>query len=224
MAASEYLATGGRQGSITLENAGSEISRDIHQNTQGNQQADIDYGDLTFTASQYMSYQAGDFDAMIDAGTFGQVNGGNDPNALDPSTLNQNLFGMHYPGGNNPLTYARDPDYSTTPVNLAGYPAIGHDRRYDNLGVAGAKGLLTDTRAIGADWRFVSEEFQVGNLAWQFRDVSTAIKAYALGIGLGAAALPKTLFQYRGNTYTGHAEVMVWYYISNQGVTNKPSK
>jgi hypothetical protein len=36
------------------------------------------------------------------------------------------------------------------PTNLAEYPAIGHDRRYDNLRIQGASGLFTDTRAIGA--------------------------------------------------------------------------
>mgnify|MGYP007043344684 CR=1 FL=1 len=149
------------------------------------------------------------------------------PNALDPSTLYQNglIFGgMHYPGGNNPRTFAGDPDYSTTPVNLAGYPAIGHDRRYDNLGIGGAKGLFTDTRAIGADWRFVIEEIQVGNISWQRGDFSTALKAYVLGIGLGAAALPKMILKFASNTQTAHIEVGMWYVISNKGISNKPSK
>lgn len=68
---------------------------------------------------------------------------------------------MSYPGGNNPRTYAGDYSYSYVPKRLSEYPAIGHDRRYDNLGTAGAKGLLTDTRAIGADWRFVGEELSI---------------------------------------------------------------
>jgi RHS repeat-associated protein len=83
------------------------------------------------------------------------------PNDLGPSTIGNNIFGLTYPGGNNPKKYNSKYDYSYAPLSFAEYPAIGHDRRYDNLRVEGAKGLLGDTRAIGADWKFVSEEFSV---------------------------------------------------------------
>ncbi|MCA1745673.1 MAG: LysM peptidoglycan-binding domain-containing protein, partial [Bacteroidales bacterium] len=73
----------------------------------------------------------------------GSVSGwGKCANCLDPSTIGQNLLGLTYPGGNNPRTYADDYSYSYVPKRLSEYPAIGHDRRYDNLGTAGAKGLL----------------------------------------------------------------------------------
>ena len=87
--------------------------------------------------------------------------GGGCPNCLDPSTIGNNLFGLTYPGPNNPRSYNGEYNYSYVPTNLAEYPAIGHDRRYDKLKIKGAWGLFTDTRAIGADWRFVIEELSI---------------------------------------------------------------
>ena len=66
---------------------------------------------------------------------------------------------------------------------------LGHDRRYDNLGTAGAKGLLTDTRAIGADWRFVGEELFIASN--QFVDPITRVQAGILGAGIRISSLPK---------------------------------
>ena len=145
-------------------------------------------------------------------------------NALDPSTVGQNLFGLSYPGGNNPMTYPdengnRRPNYSVTPKSLAEYPAIGHDRRYDNLKINGASGLFFDTRAIGADWQFVSEELDIaGNSAF---DPVTRTQSAILGLGLGAAALGKTLF---ASAFGSPGEIGMWYGISSIGVTNSPSK
>ncbi|HBK83761.1 MAG TPA: hypothetical protein DDZ41_09230, partial [Flavobacterium sp.] len=87
--------------------------------------------------------------------------GGACPNCLNPSTTGNNLFGLSYPGANNPKSINREDNFSYVPSNLAEYPAIGHDRRYINLKISGASGLFTDTRAIGADWRFVGEELSI---------------------------------------------------------------
>ena len=151
----------------------------------------------------------------------------NDPNETDPTTLNKNLFGMNYPGGNNPQTYPdangkRKWDYSVQPVNLAGFPAIGHDKRYDNLGITGAAGLFLDTRAIGADWLFVKEEMTVALRTWYMGDYSTSLKAGTVGGGLGLAALPKTLSLL--SVPTGYSYAATWFKISNVRVTNKPTK
>ena len=83
--------------------------------------------------------------------------------ALDPSTLGKNLFWMTYPGGTNPMKFNGLPDYSYNPGyrNLFEYPAIGHDRAYDILGIKGGSGLFLNVKAIGADWRFVKEEFNI---------------------------------------------------------------
>ena len=140
---------------------------------------------------------------------------------LDPSTIEQNLplIGGRstYAGGNNPMTYNKDYTYSYVPTMKTDYPAIGHDRRYDNLGITGASGLLFDTRAIGADWRFVREELRISFAAHNRQD---ALNGLMLGIGLGIAALPKTIYQL--SKQNGYNQMMMWYSISNTGVTNKP--
>ncbi len=51
-------------------------------------------------------------------------------------------------------------------------------------------------------------------------DYGTRINAGILGFGLGAAALPKTIFQLASPN--GFGEIMMWYHISNYGVTNRP--
>lgn len=150
------------------------------------------------------------------------------PLGLDPSTLNKNIGGMHYPGGNNPQTFPdasgeRQPDYSVTPTNLAEYPAIGHDRRYDNLGIAGASGLFTDPRAIGADWQFVKEELQIAYWAYRMGDYKTSVTAAGLGLGLGVAATPKTII-HMANPHTGYPYIKTWHRVSNIGVSNAPSR
>ncbi len=144
-------------------------------------------------------------------------------NQLDRSTVGQNLFGLTYPGGENPTTFSGLPDYTFVPKDLSEYPAIGHDRRYDNLDVAGALGLFTDTRAIGADYRFVSEELQIA--ANPFLPLKTRIYAGTLGVGLGLAAYPKTIFKliFTPNN-KGVQDIILYYHISNHGVTNTPDK
>lgn len=148
----------------------------------------------------------------------GGSDGGDD---LDPSTVEQNwpLIGGRstYAGGDNPMTKSGKYTYSYVPTMLTDYPAIGHDRRYDNLEINEASGLFFDTRAIGADWRFVGEQLIMMSMPL---DPATRINAGILGFGLGAAALPKTILQMV--TPNGFGEIMMWYYISNYGVTNKP--
>jgi hypothetical protein len=123
---------------------------------------------------------------------------------------------MTYPDANG----NRRPDYTTVPKSLAEYPAIGHDRRYDNLKINGASGLFFDTRAIGADWQFVGQEL---NIAFTpYFDPVTRVQSGVLGIGLGLAALGKTIFGFA--TPQSSANVMMWYQISNIGVTNSPTK
>ena len=148
--------------------------------------------------------------------------GGGCPNCLNPSTVGQQfggIGGLTYPGGNNPKSYNGQYNYSYVPTILSEYPAIGHDRRYDNLKITGASGLFTDTRAIGADWRFVGEELSIaGN---PFLNPIDRMSAGLLGVGLGFSALPKTLFQL--STPFGYMQTMMWYNISNQGVNNAPT-
>jgi hypothetical protein len=148
--------------------------------------------------------------------------GGSCPNCLNPSTIGQQfggVGGLTYPGGNNPKSYNGQYNYSYVPAYLSEYPAIGHDRRYDNLNISGPIGLLTDTRAIGADWIFVAEELNIAiNPNLNPNDRATA---GLLGIGLGLFALPKTLFQL--SMPYGYMQTKMWYNISNHKVNNAPT-
>jgi RHS repeat-associated protein len=146
---------------------------------------------------------------------------------LNPGSLYKNGFGLGltYPGGNNPKTYGGDYSYAFTPLLQSEYPAIGHDRRYDNLGTAGASGLLTDTRAIGADYRFVAEEISIA--INPFSGVKEKLTAGILGFGLGAGALPKTIYKLSTNEHGVAGAILDIYHnyrVSNQNVTNTPSK
>jgi len=147
-----------------------------------------------------------------------QVQGDLTPDALDPRTVGNNLLGLPYAGGNNPKTYRGD--YSFVPKSLADYPAIGHDRRFDNLGSSGATGLLLDNRTIGADWKFVGEQLAIASMPI---DNKTRLQAATLGIGLGLASLPKTLAIFMNSTQ-GLNYIFMWNSIGNRGVTNVPSK
>ncbi|NVO09211.1 MAG: VCBS repeat-containing protein [Bacteroidales bacterium] len=138
---------------------------------------------------------------------------------LNPATIGHNLLGLTYPGGNNPRTYSGKYSYSYVPSNVSEYPAIGHDRRYDNLGTKGLKDLLTDTRAISADFRFVIEELSIASCP--YFDPTSRIDAALLGYGLGLMAVPKTLFQL-AKPY-GLIEIIMWDKVSSAGVTNVPS-
>jgi hypothetical protein len=141
------------------------------------------------------------------------------PNCIDPSSIGNNLFGLSYPGANNPKSINREDNFSYVPNNLAEYPAIGHDRRYQNLKINGASGLFTDTRAIGADWKFVGEELSLA--ANPYINSTDRLSAGVLGVGLGLCVLPKTILQFM-RPY-GNIQALKWYGISNQGVNNNPT-
>ena len=142
---------------------------------------------------------------------------------LDPGSINHNIFWLSYPGGNNPRTYAGKYSYSYVPTNPSEYPAIGHDRRYDNLHVEGANGLFTDQRAIGADYRFVAEEYATATQALFTGHFLVYGQSMSLATGLGLAASFKTIIALIDPNF-GITGVATWYEISNQGVNNTPSK
>ena len=139
---------------------------------------------------------------------------------LNPASIGENILGLSYPGGNNPRSFNGAYSYEYVPSNIAEYPAIGHDRRYDNLGTKGLIGLLSDTRAIGADWKFVKEELESAMMPAV--SPKERIEAFTLGVGLGILATPKTI--YKMSSKLGIADILVNYQLSSIGVTNKPSK
>lgn len=116
------------------------------------------------------------------------------PNGLDTRTLGQQFFGiggLTYSGSSNPKTYSGRDDYSYKPQKIEDFPGFFHDLDYDRMKINGASGLFTSQKAIGADWRFVGRELAIATLS---PDLRTKLSAGALGVGLGAAALPKTMF------------------------------
>jgi len=149
------------------------------------------------------------------------INGGSCNKCVNPSTIGQQPLGFTYPGPYNPKNINGDDDFSHVPSYQSEYPGIGHDRRYDNLGIKGGLGLLTDTRAIGADWRFVAEEIAIaqspGNVKFLDR-----VSAASFATILGAVALPKTIWHF-GTNQNAVSDTMFWFAVSNQGVTNSPT-
>ena len=77
--------------------------------------------------------------------------------------LGENLLGLNYLGGNNPLARSEDYTYSHLASDMSEYTAIDHDKRCDNLEITRLKGLLTDIRAIGANWKFGNEELNIAS-------------------------------------------------------------
>jgi hypothetical protein len=73
--------------------------------------------------------------------------------------------------------------------------------------------------AIGADWTFVGEEMTLSNLPIGFK---AQLHAKVLGIGLGIAALPKTIGAL--TQPMGLTNAIMWYRFSNMGVNNIPDK
>ena len=149
---------------------------------------------------------------------------GTDANSLDPGTLNKNIFGSSYPGPNNPQKYNGSPDYTFSPgfKNYSEYPAIGHDRAYDMLQIKGGGGLFFSMKAIHADWRFVRQELSYAFLDPFPNNSLDKVKAGILGIGLGSAALLKTVLAY-SNPYTAKY-VNFWGTISTTLTNNSPSR
>jgi hypothetical protein len=111
------------------------------------------------------------------------------PDALDPRTVGQQFFGfggLTYPGPSNPKTYAGDDDYSYIPKRPEEFPAITHDLAYDKLNIRGGGGLFTAKNAIGADYKFVTQELAIAlSPAYSVR---SRVTAGCLGLGLGFCA------------------------------------
>jgi RHS repeat-associated protein len=124
------------------------------------------------------------------------------PDALDTRTLGQQFGGfggLTYSGPSNPKTYSGNDDYSFMPNRIEDVPGMIHDLTYDKLKIKGAVGLFTAKSAIGADYKFVTQELAIAfTPAFSMR---TRVMAGALGIGLGLVALPKTVYSVVNDAY-----------------------
>jgi hypothetical protein len=56
-------------------------------------------------------------------------------------------------------------------------------------------GLLTDPRAIGADFRYVNENLAITLCPLPKYSITERVEAGILGVGLGAITFPKTIGQ-----------------------------
>ncbi|PSK90604.1 RHS repeat protein [Taibaiella chishuiensis] len=139
------------------------------------------------------------------------------PECLNPNTLNRNFFGLSYPGPDNPRSLNGKYSYAHIPRELSEYPAIGHDRRYDRLGITGGSGLVFDPRATGADWRFIMEEFGVSTLPISY---GAKLRSGLFGTGMALVTLPKALYSIISSK--GIGDIVFWYNVSNVGVNNYP--
>ncbi len=125
---------------------------------------------------------------------------------LDPSTLNQNLFDTNYTGPDNPMTYPdadgkRKADYTAEPANISDAMSKLHDLEYGAVGIAGKKGLFTDSKGSAADFRFYSNQKTAAKVALANKDYKTLRQAIGVGYGLGAAAIPKTIYKFMFKSY-----------------------
>ncbi|WP_167852278.1 RHS repeat-associated core domain-containing protein [Hymenobacter elongatus] len=140
---------------------------------------------------------------------------------VNKKTLHGNILGLTYAGSENPRDNNSDETFGFIPISAADYPPIGHDRRYDILKTRGGIGLLTDSRAIGADYRFVVESYEVVFQSLFRLDFKTSFQAALLAEGLGLAALPKTIWTMLSETYPIHY-IGLWYHVSNHDINNIP--
>ena len=144
--------------------------------------------------------------------------------------MGHNILGDNYTGGNNPMNYNGTYNYSMPLMSQTDGPSLGHDRRYDRVGVAGAGAVFSDTRTSLIDLRFVAEQYQIafnpGNTAMPTRDPMGAIsafKSFVAGTGILFYSLPKMINQSMTNP-AGWGSSLMWYQVSNIGVNNVPNK
>ena len=64
----------------------------------------------------------------------------------------------------------------------------------------GLLGLLTAARAVPGDWAFVGRQLMLAG-KYMFTNPSIALRAFAIGTGLGMMALPKTFYYPIRNIY-----------------------
>jgi RHS repeat-associated protein len=113
---------------------------------------------------------------------------------LNPETLGKNLFGLNYPGGNNPKKYNGESDYSVKPTEIE-VPAYIHDKDYDEARAVGGGSLFFNSAVTTADNNFVK---RMDKLVDKYKDTGeykSMIKASILGNGLNAASSFKQAYQ-----------------------------
>ena len=121
-------------------------------------------------------------------------NGSVNINKLNPETLNKNIFGLNYPGGNNPRKYNGESDYSIKPTEIE-VPAYLHDLDYDEARAVGGDALFFNSAVTTADNKFVERMSKLTDKYQNAGEYRLMIKASILGNGLNAAASFKQSWQ-----------------------------
>ncbi len=107
----------------------------------------------------------GDHGFKVDQKSFSnfwyQVQGDLTPNALDPRTWHNNIFGLSYAGKDNPKTYRGDEIYTKMPDQIEDIPAYVHDIDYNKVGARGFNSLVNDPRTQGANVKLVNSEMVI---------------------------------------------------------------
>lgn len=113
---------------------------------------------------------------------------------LNPETLNKNIFGLNYPGANNPKKYNGESDYSVKPTEIE-VPAFVHDKDYDDIKAVGGGALFFNSATTTADNNFVNS---MDKLVEKYKDAGeykSMFKAATLRDGLDAASSFKQSWQ-----------------------------
>ena len=138
---------------------------------------------------------------------------GNDPNAVDPSTVGNWFY--RYGGPNNPKSFNGEYNYDLSPINVSDKASFIHDKAYDEVNAVGGLDLVLNFSVIDADRNFVRNQFRItGKYLSQFRmlpsggvmytpvidpvsqqpiSIGTATNSLIQGVGLGIIALPKII-------------------------------
>lgn len=120
------------------------------------------------------------------------VQGDLTPNQLDTRTLHQNIMNLSYTGSNNPKNYDGTESYSYKP-SLFDMPGYIHDLGYSKMNIGGLSGLAGDRKASMLDYKFVAQEMGIALIPNLKIGILFRARAFLIGSGLAAIALPKTL-------------------------------
>lgn len=147
------------------------------------------------------------------------------PKRVDPKTVGRNFLKSHYIGADNPKDMCGNPSYALCPKDRLDALAMMHDKRYYNINAKGFKGLVSDPRAIGADWQFVAEAVYL-----IYTEPEYIFKAgfCALVIGIGATYktykqvfLNRDALENPNGMFLNLEEIYYWYQMSNVNKENQ---
>jgi hypothetical protein len=103
------------------------------------------------------------------------------------------MYGTNYTGQHNPLSYDRSENYSLRPTNRADLGSMFHDKDYDSAHAIGPGSVFMDTDVIGADYKFIGYELDLGTNSFNGATFTERWQGLANGLGMFLMTLPKTM-------------------------------